>query len=201
MKGRLVYGVGIYTKGKYKAKESGKDTKVYKVWQPMIQRCYCQKHQEKHPTYKGCTVCPEWLEFQAFAEWYEFNYPRDGESYHIDKDLKFIGNKVYSPDTCLLVSQTVNNFIIDHGRGRGDYLIGVSWDSCAKKFRSQCRNPFTKKNEKLGRFSSELEAHLAWRKRKSELAYELAMTQANPEVRDALLRWKDALDNNEIHTV
>ena len=201
MKGRLVYGVGIYTKGKYKATESGKNTKAYNAWIGMLMRCHSPNHQSKRPTYIGCSVCDDWLQFQVFAEWYGHNHPKDGNDYQLDKDLKIIGNKIYSPSTCLFVSGAVNKFTTDHGGARGGHMIGVSWYNRLGKFTAKCCNVFTKKRESLGLFVDELSAHLAWRKRKSELAYELAMTQTNPEVRDALLRWKDALDNNEIHTV
>ena len=201
MSGKIIYGVGVYKKGKFKSWENGKITKEYNSWRSMMERCYDPAAHEIRPTYIGCSVCPDWLCFQAFAEWYHANYPQDGESYQLDKNLKVIGNKVYSPDTCLFTSDGVSNFISDNGSIRGRHMIGVYWDGSRDKYMASCCNPFTKKQEKLGRFACELEAHLAWRKRKSELAYELAMTQTNPEVRDALLRWKDALDNNEIHTV
>ena len=202
MNGKLVCGVGIYTKGKHKASDNGRSTKVYDAWRHMLMRCYDSSTLSRDPTYASCTVCDEWLDFQAFAEWYDKNYPRDGEVYQLDKDLKVIGNKVYSPKTCLFTLGVVNTFTVDRGAARGDYMIGVNWwDKRCEKFRSCCRNPFTKKQESLGYFTDELSAHLAWRKRKSELAYQLAMKQSNPEVRDALLRWKSALDNNEIHAV
>lgn len=197
---KLVYGVGVSDKGKYLASINGKQTRAYYTWQNMLKRCYVPKHQEKHPTYIGCSVCPEWASFQNFAEWYESKYPNDGECYHLDKDLKVIGNKVYSPETCLLVSNRVNSFTVDCRSGRGKYMIGVSMRKDSGMFVAQCGNPLIKrKNEYLGQFESELQAHLAWRKRKSELAYELAMTQDNQEVADALLQWKLALDNNIIH--
>lgn len=199
MKSKLVYGKGRYEKGKFSARENGKKTKGYVAWQRMLQRCYDPKWQAKHPTYVGCSACPDWLEFQTFAQWYEDNYPIDGKKYQLDKDLKALGNKIYSPETCLLVSQVVNKFTIDCGGIRGEFLIGAYWHKGVGKFRAHCCNPFTGKQEHLGYFTDEIEAHLAWRKRKSELAHKLAMIQDNPEVRDALLRWKLALDNNEIH--
>lgn len=199
MKSKLVYGIGIYEKGKYQANVNGKNTKVYVAWYGMLQRCYDAKYQERHPTYIGCSVCNEWLSFQSFAEWYELNHPKDGGSYHLDKDLKILGNKVYSPDTCLFVSQQVNKFTIDHGAKRGQYMIGVSWHKQHEKFLARCCNPLTGNGEHLGLFTNELQAHKAWRARKSELAYQLAMVQDNQEVADALLQWKLALDNNIIH--
>lgn len=201
MNGKLVCGVGIYTEGKHKAKENGKKTKAYQAWRNMLDRSYSSDYHASQPSYIGCTVCDEWLEFQAFAKWFYDNHPQDGEKYHLDKDIKVTGNKVYRPDACLFVPQSVNNFTIDRCAGRGNFMIGVGLHNQSGKLQSQCGNPFTRKHEYLGLFTDELQAHLAWRKRKSELAYELAMTQPNPEVRDALLRWKAALDNNEIHAV
>ncbi|ALY07069.1 hypothetical protein VmeM32_00078 [Vibrio phage vB_VmeM-32] len=169
----------------------------------MLGRCYDSKIQEKQPTYIDCSVCDEWHYFQNFATWYYDNYPKDGisEKYQLDKDLKVNGNKIYSPETCLFVSHAVNLFTTDHGSARGDYLIGVSWNKATQKFMAYCSNPFTRKLEYLGLFTNELEAHHAWRKRKSELAYELAMVQTNEEVKKAILNWKKNLDDNLIHIV
>lgn len=199
MTNKLVYGIGISDKGKHSVSVNGKPTKVYQAWMNMLKRCYNHNELKMRPTYIDCTVCSEWLSFQSFAEWYELNHPKDGGSYHLDKDLKILGNKVYSPETCLFVSRQVNNFTTDSGAIRGAFMIGVSWHRQAEKLRATCGNPITGKHEHLGLFISELSAHLAWRKRKSELAYELAMIQENQEVADALLQWKLALDNNIIH--
>ena len=70
-----VYEVGYMGKGRYKSRVKGKDTKAYTTWRNMLERCYCPKYKERHPTYKGCTVAKEWHNFQEFAEWYENNYP------------------------------------------------------------------------------------------------------------------------------
>lgn len=199
MRNKLIYGVGISNTGRHARSVNGKHTKPYIAWQDIIRRCYSYKFQEKFPTYIDCYVCDEWLEFQCFAEWHHDNHPKCGNWYQLDKDLKIIGNLAYSPDTCLFVSQSVNKFTTDHRSARGSFLIGVDWHNSSKKFRARCHNPFTNKSDHLGLFSSEIVAHVAWRKRKSELAYELAMQQESQDVRDALLRWRFALDNNIIH--
>lgn len=196
---KLVFGVGICEKGKHLASINGKKTKAYIAWRDMLRRCYSAKCHEAQPTYIGCAVCDEWISFQNFADWFEGNYPKDGNKYQLDKDLKIIGNKVYSPETCLFVSRQVNSFTTDCGASRGAFMIGAVWDKTNENFKSRCSNPITGRHEHLGCFHNELSAHLAWRKRKSQLAYELAMIQENPDVRDALLRWKSALDNNLIH--
>ncbi|HKM23661.1 MAG TPA: hypothetical protein VJY11_02655 [Erysipelothrix sp.] len=158
----------------------------YKTWKNMLDRCYSVKFQERQPTYIGCTVSKEWLTFSNFKNWM---MTQDWEGNHLDKDLLFEGNKVYSPETCVFVSRVVNNFTIDRGAARGEFLIGVYWHKGANKFLSQCSNPFTKKQEGLGYFDCEQEAHEAWLTRKLELAYELAAIQTDERVAEALIDW------------
>ena len=147
----------------------------YSRWKGMLVRCYSKNLQDKYPTYKGCTVCVDWLTFSNFRKWMITQVWEDKQ---LDKDLLKEGNKIYSPETCVFVSREVNVFTIASGKTRGEYLIGCCcWDKQAKKFMTQCSNPFTKKREYLGLFNTELEAHLAWKKRKHELAYQFAVSE------------------------
>jgi hypothetical protein len=103
-----VYGVGFIGDGLYKTYENGKRTKVYAIWNAMIQRCYDEKFHEKHPTYKDCTVVNDWHNFQNFAQWYEENYPNDGKAYDLDKDFLVEANRTYSPETCTFLTPQQN---------------------------------------------------------------------------------------------
>ena len=198
---KLVCGVGIndadyvvkvwetigYVDGKQKQKQKQKLIWIcpyYRVWSNMLERCYSSKFQERNPTYKGCSVSDEWLKFSVFKSWME---KQDWEGKQLDKDLLFEGNKMYSSETCVFLSSVVNNFTIDSGATRGEWLIGVCWDKERNKFMSLCRNPFTKKQENLGRFHCEQEAHQTWLKRKLELAYDLAAEQTDERVAKALI--------------
>lgn len=156
----------------------------YKTWRGMLERCYSAKGQDKRPTYKGCSVSEDWLTFSNFKAWME---KQDFEGKHLDKDLLFEGNKVYSADTCVFVTRAVNNFTIDSKASRGEWLIGASWNKQTEKFVSTCNNPFTKKGDYLGYFTCEQDAHNAWLKRKLELAHELAAEQEDPRVAKALI--------------
>lgn len=194
---KLVYGIGIndadydvqkfemigYADGKKKQKKVW-TCPCYRVWSNMLQRCYSAKKQESYPTYKGCTVSGNWLKFSNFKSWME---KQDWEGKQIDKDLLFEGNKIYSADTCVFVTQMVNSFTIDSGAARGEWLIGVYWNKAEEKFLARCSNPFTKKREHLGYFTCEQQAHSAWLKRKLELAHELAAIQTDPRVAKALI--------------
>lgn len=106
-----VYGVGFIGSGRFKPSENGRNTLAYDRWNNMLQRCFCSKFQKSRPTYKGCTVCSEWLNFQNFAEWFYANYPNDGNSYHLDKDKLANGGKLYSPETCCFLTIDENNAV------------------------------------------------------------------------------------------
>ena len=183
---KLVYNVGI-NDADYEVSHrvNGKRVRCpcYVTWVSMLTRCYDKKYQERRPTYIGCSVCPEWVSFMNFRKWM---IRQDWEGKQLDKDLIVGGNKVYSPATCVFVDRMTNLFTTDSGRSRGQYPIGVHFYKRDGKFMTECSNPFTKKKENLGYFTCPNEAHLAWKKRKHELACQLAELQTDPRVAAAL---------------
>lgn len=123
---RRYHGVGYLGEGKYKISENSKLTKVYDTWHHMLQRCYDEKYQKRQPSYKACTVCDEWHNFQNFAKWYEDNYYEiEGEIMHLDKDILIKHNKIYSPDTCIFVPNIINILFIKNDKSRGESIIGT----------------------------------------------------------------------------
>lgn len=101
-----VIGVGYLGQGIYKSKINRKTTKVYKAWENMLRRCYCEKSREKYPTYKDCTVDNRWLNFQVFAQWYDKNHIK---GHDLDKDKLVKGNRIYGPDFCTFISRQENS--------------------------------------------------------------------------------------------
>lgn len=190
---RLVCGVGVNDAGYNVYGYETVDGKCkcvwicpfYRTWKSMVERCYSEKYQSKRPTYKGCSVCGEWLTFSNFKSWMK---QQDWEGKQLDKDILKEENKVYCPEYCIFVDRSINSFVTDSGAARGDYMIGVSWYKRHDKFISQCSNPFTGKEEYLGYFINELDAHLAWKKRKHELACMLAESElvSDPRLAEAL---------------
>ncbi len=128
-----VYGMG-YLGGNYY--NNSKDRFVYKVWNHMLERCYTEKYHQLFPTYIGCTVCEEWLNFQNFAQWYYDNLWLDLEIGKLDKDILFKHNKIYSPQTCVIVDNRINCLFTKNDKNRGIFPIGVSEDSRSHNIRT-----------------------------------------------------------------
>lgn len=117
---KKVYGVGIND-----STPKSNPTAYYK-WRRMLERCYSERYLVKKPTYRGCTVCDEWITFSNFEKW--FCDPNNGyrEGYHLDKDIIVKGNKIYSPQTCCFVPQEINSIFIKDNAKRGELPIGVT---------------------------------------------------------------------------
>lgn len=156
---KSVYGIGYLGEGKYKITTlDNKPTKEYDAWKGMLRRCYDQKLLLKRPTYIGCTVCEVWHNFQVFAKWYDDNYYEiDNEKMCLDKDILIKGNKIYSPDTCCIVSNRINVLFTKSDSARGDLPIGVYHDNnIINKLRVCCNE--NKKSKSLGLFDTPEEA-------------------------------------------
>ncbi|WPF70161.1 HNH endonuclease [Bacillus phage BC-VP] len=126
MVAKKIYGVGYIGKGTYKSKVDGKRTPQYAIWYAMLKRSYDARFHEESPAYKGCAVAEDWHNFQNFAKWYDENYYTvDGEKMQLDKDILSKGNKVYSPDTCIFVPNSINMLFVKQKQIRGELPIGV----------------------------------------------------------------------------
>lgn len=164
-----VEGKGYIGEGKFKP--SGK---VYKTWHNMIIRCYSKDYHQREPSYIGCKVCEEWLNFQNFAEWWYKNYIDNG---HIDKDLLVKGNKIYSPNCYCILPKLLNLALITHKDRRGNTLIGV-------RKRKDCLGYHTTiskfgKIVELGIFDTEQEAFKVYKSEKESYIKELALKFKN----------------------
>lgn len=114
------------------------ENKILDAWHNMLSRCYSTKLHNKHPTYIGCSVCEEWKILSNFTKWYKLNYV---EGFDLDKDILFVGNKIYSPDTCRYVPCYLNTLLTSKDNGRGDLPLGVSLrNRNKKKYMASCSN-------------------------------------------------------------
>lgn len=117
-------GVGYIGEGPYIA---DKTSKVYREWNNMITRCYDKKQRYKNLKYINCSIDEYFLCFQNFAKWHEDNYYEiPNEKMCLDKDILIKGNKIYGPNTCIYVPQSINNlFTLSTVSRNKDLPIGV----------------------------------------------------------------------------
>ena len=188
-------GRGFLGEGKYKAKCEGKNTKPYSVWRNILTRCY-REEGLKNLTYKDCSVCTSWLNFQNFARWYEKECEglSENKTYQVDKDLLCKGNKVYSPETCTLITQEINSLIAYEQASDSTLPVGVYLNNgVVDKYYAMCRVEGV--NTYLGQYNSPDEASLAYTRQKESTIKIQAIKAYNKgelskEARDALLEWK-----------
>ena len=71
-------------------------TRIYKCWADMKQRCTNPRHKwYSHYGGAGVTLCPEWMQFEPFAEWaFSHGYADDLTIDRIDN------RKGYCPENC-----------------------------------------------------------------------------------------------------
>lgn len=144
----------------------------------MMTRCYSAKLHEKHPQYSVCEVDEAWHDFQIFAEWYE-NHEFSGLGYHLDKDLLIPKNNIYSEKNCCLLPQELNKLITMRRRETGR-LHGAIWSNSAKVWVAVLT--IKGKQNHLGSFSNEREAHLTYVKAKESA------------VRSAAAEWRKSIE-------
>ena len=182
---KLVFGHGI-NDAKYivRPRIEGKlyICPFYSKWHGMFKRCYSEKAHKQRPKYAECSVCDEWLIFSNFKDWMT---KQDWRGKDLDKDLAVSGNKVYSPDRCIFVTQEINKLLDDHGAARGEQPQGVYFDKRYGTFQSCCNNNGQKKH--LGSFSNAEGASGAYKKFKSMVILETALKQVQP-LRGYLIR-------------
>lgn len=144
---KSVFGVGFFGNGKYKSSYGGNSTQEYRTWLGMMERCYDKTFHEMYPNYANCSVCPEWHNFQYFAEWVQSatgfkEKDEKGKIYHLDKDLLIADNTQYGPTTCCFLPFQINIALKASKRNKkvdlpcGVYLSssGSLYTSCISKY-------------------------------------------------------------------
>ena len=175
---KLVCGVGINDLVTT-VKVNGKHLKFYSCWREMLRGCYDQNAQKrrKSSSYKGCTVCDEWLTLSNFKDWYDKQYVEP--DFQLDKDIIKAGNKVYCPEYCSFVPKNLNKLLLDSSASRGYLLLGVTRNNYICKTKKENKQPFTSRCGSILRgylhsyHKTELEAHNAWRLNKADVIEEL----------------------------
>ena len=181
-----VFGVGFIGVGEHPVSVAGKPTKSYQAWRTMLRLSYDPVIQTRLPSYIGCTVHPDWHNYQNFAEWYERQYRAEG--WELGKGLIIEGNKLYSADTCVFVPQALNSLLNDSGDSRGDLPQGVS----RYRNRYQAQLTVDGKAHYLGYYSTPEEAFQAYKLAKEANVKRMAeqyMYLIDPRVYSTLINY------------
>lgn len=170
----------------------GKVKKSFNAWRQMIHRCYNQKVIKNAPTYQNCTVCDEWLYYSNFESWWNENYYEiDNQRMCVDKDILIKGNKVYSPQTCLIVPHAINLLFIKCNASRGDLPVGVSHFRRDDKYAATISEDG--KQHFLGLFNTPEEAFASYKQAKEQYIKSVADLYKDkiPErLYEALYKWE-----------
>ncbi len=82
--------------------------RLFQQWRDLIARHENKSHASyKHYGAKGSKICPEWYEYDNYAEWALNNGYQD--NLELDKDILNNGTLYYSPQTCKFVTRYENS--------------------------------------------------------------------------------------------
>lgn len=162
---------------------------IYATWKSMIYRCYNPKQKLRARSYADVSVTEEWHRFSNFEPWFRHRY---FSGCCLDKDLIDWNNNLYGPDTCSVLTEEVNNFLVGlHVQGM--YLKGVVYypDRGLKVWKSQIN--LGNGSVCLGWFYSEMEAHVAWQKAKAERAFYLSNLEKDIKNSQNLIKFGNSI--------
>ena len=170
------------------------ERRAFGIWCGMIDRVYNEEKRSKYETYSDCIICDEWQNYQIFREWYDKEFYQVGtERMHIDKDILYKNNRVYSPQTCLLVPQRINMLFM-HKPNKYNLPNGIK-PTCGGKYEARYNHKY------LGVFNTVEEAAIAHDKEKKKAVIEIANEYKDKipdKVYQALINWiPDYIDYSE----
>lgn len=172
-----VYGIGFIGE-EYSNK--GNEV-VYKSWSHMLGRCY-NKKDSRYRFYgaTGVKVCEEWHNFSNYAKWYYDNYYVIDEKLSVDKDIINKDSKIYSPETCIIIPEKINQMFTKTDT-EGNKKIGVSktQDGKYRAAISYTRNRVLKFYIDIGIYEKEKDAISAYEKAYKEKWKNLIMEYKN----------------------
>lgn len=133
-----IYGVGYLGSYEYENVGNIKRMPEYVAWVSMLRRCYDPTHTGGVAYYGKSFVVDEWKNFSTYSKWYRAQKGY-GNAWHVDKDLKVLGNKLYAPKFCTLVPLEVNTLLLKREALRGEHPLGVHLHKPTNKFCAQCQ--------------------------------------------------------------
>ena len=189
---RLVHGVGendVMIPG-------FTQTRTWRTWSGIIRRTDMRDpkwvSQPGKAYYKDCTLDPRWFKLSVFKEWIE--QWDDYENKEIDKDLLIPGNKIYGPDTCMMVRPIVNAWFKPTVKGelpRG-VCLNTNWKRKQSPYPYKAQiSPIGGKRTNLGSYATIEEAVAVFESARREQIKVLIDTETDPKVKNALVKIYD----------
>ena len=180
-----LYGVGVLGETEFKTK--GKEAKEYILWRNMLERCYCQKIKDKHPSYEFATTSEDFKHFGKFISWCsnQIGYgcvDDKGRFFHLDKDILVKNNKTYSEETCVFIPQEVNALFTHRRTNKGNCPVGVNFNRSKGRYEAYVSVGTNKARRHLGTFKTPEEAFYAYKEVKEQ------------HIKDVANKWKDQID-------
>lgn len=173
-------GVG-YIGGGYDLGTTDLNSKAFKLWSGMLERCYSESQRHRHPTYKDCYVSDNFKNLSYFKEWCSKQIGFNVKGFALDKDILVKGNRIYSEDTCCFVHYEINCTLTKSEKSRGNLPIGVQKDSKRGRFKSLI-SAKNKQRSYLGTYDTPEEAFYAYKKVKEQ------------RIKTVSNKWKDHID-------
>lgn len=149
--------------------------KIRKTWIAMHRRCNPVEHL-KRPTYKGCSVHADWHDYSNFEVWM---LQQDFQGKELDKDILVFDNKVYSEETCIFVTSTLNTQLRVYPNK--SLPLGVARKPNSNLFQSQIHAQG--EYVFLGLYKTPYEAHRMWQVVKSEYLADYPLDAESPSIR------------------
>lgn len=144
-----------------------------------------------------CTVSKIWHSFQNFADWYDENkYNVGNEVLHLDKDIKYPKNTVYSPYSCILVPQRINELFTCKPKENG-LPIGINMSASGKYIASY-------NGKHLGTYSDLETAYKEYAKAKENSIQNVANEYKNivpHHVYEILINYRVLMENDKNYLV
>lgn len=152
---KLIQGLGI----KDVEDCSIREDRWMRDWCRMLQSCNTLKYK----------VCLDWTRASNFKEWYDANNKNHiedvlGIDYILDCNILKPNSKMYSPETCAYIPESLHTLFKDFNRFEGQYKGGSSFVADKNKYAVNIR--IGGKHKHLGFFDTEEEAQNKYRAEK-----------------------------------
>lgn len=172
---------GMWVKS-FEYKESGVKkifrTRAYILWMAILSRT---SKTNARNSVRGNSAINGFTDFQQFAEWCQgadgyLNKDNSGNYWHLDKDMYSIGNRVYSPETCIFIPASLNDsFPASPGERKSDNFQGVTLVGKSGKY--QAATSYKNTHVHLGTFTTKRLAHKAWQEFRVKVMEEYLSTE------------------------